>query len=282
MVSDILSTIVAPSVVAGIVSATISYFQFHKNNKLIYITNERKEWRSDIRKIAEKMEAANTYEDIRKPLAKLKVRINAYGKYSDDVKKDTHIWKVMDQLQEQEGDFAELKQLLILYLSLLLKMDWERSKEEIKGNTYKTMYYVIAFLTEIIFAYVYLITLKLSVDFLFVVSFAVILIPIIMPERKGMNLDQAIEWFKEKDSKFLNSFTKAMGISILCFTASIVIECLLNGKWAQIGSFGAPIAFLIVAFLIRYLYEYRRYALDVSYYQNIELCRMTKKEEMAK
>lgn len=212
MVSDILSTIVAPSVVAGIVSATISYFQFHKNNRLIYITNERKEWRSDIRKIAE-------------------------------------------------------------------KMDWERSKEEVKGNTYKTMYDVIAFLTEIIFAYVYLITLKLSVDFLFVVSFAVILIPIIMPERKGMNLDQAIEWFKEKDSKFLNSFTKAMGISILCFTASIVIECLLNGKWAQIGSFGTPIAFFIVAFLIRYLYEYRRYALDVSYYQNIELCQMTKKKK---
>lgn len=67
----------------------------------MYITNERKAWRSDIRRIAEEIEAATGYEDIRKPLVELKVRINAYGKNTDDVKKDSHIWKVIERLQNR-------------------------------------------------------------------------------------------------------------------------------------------------------------------------------------
>ena len=46
----------------------------------MYITNERKAWRSDIRRIAEEIEAATGYEDIRKPLVELKVRINEIGR----------------------------------------------------------------------------------------------------------------------------------------------------------------------------------------------------------
>ena len=116
MESNVLATVLTSSVVAGVISSLVAYFQFHKNNKLVYITNERKAWRSDIRRIAEEIEAATGYEDIRKPLVELKVRINAYGKNTDDVKKDSHIWKVIERLQKQNDDFDEAKQLLILYL----------------------------------------------------------------------------------------------------------------------------------------------------------------------
>ena len=101
MESNVLAMVLTSSVVAGVISSLVAYFQFHKNNKLVYITNERKAWRSDIRRIAEEIEAATGYEDIRKPLVELKVRINAYGKNTDDVKKDSHIWKVIERLQKQ-------------------------------------------------------------------------------------------------------------------------------------------------------------------------------------
>ena len=55
------------------------------------------------------------------------------------------------ELQKQNDDFDEAKQLLILYLSTLLKMDWERSKEEIKGNTYKIVLYFVTLATEIVY-----------------------------------------------------------------------------------------------------------------------------------
>ena len=42
------------------------------------------------------MRQQREYEDIRRPLVELKVRINAYGKNTDDVKKDSHIWKVIE------------------------------------------------------------------------------------------------------------------------------------------------------------------------------------------
>lgn len=171
----------------------------------MYITNERKAWRSDIRRIAEEIEAATGYEDIRKPLVELKVRINAYGKNTDDVKKDSHIWKVIERLQKQNDDFDEAKQLLILYLSTLLKMDWERSKEEIKGNTYKIVLYFVTLATEIVYCYIYLVELKISSNLMFIGSIIIMMLPIILPERSGINLDDAIEWVKGKENIFFIS-----------------------------------------------------------------------------
>lgn len=47
------------SAVATIIGVIVSYFIFHKTSKLSYITQERKEWRSDIRKIAEEIEVCS-------------------------------------------------------------------------------------------------------------------------------------------------------------------------------------------------------------------------------
>lgn len=236
MESNVLATVLTSSVVAGVISSLVAYFQFHKNNKLVYITNERKAWRSDIRRIAEEIEAATGYEDIRKPLVELKVRINAYGKNTDDVKKDSHIWKVIERLQKQNDDFDEAKQLLILYLSTLLKMDWERSKEEIKGNTYKIVLYFVTLATEIVYCYIYLVELKISSNLMFIGSIIIMMLPIILPERSGINLDDAIEWVKGKENIFFHKFIKTMCICLLLFIGSILLECLFDSilmKWTE-------------------------------------------------
>ena len=280
MESNVLATVLTSSVVAGVISSLVAYFQFHKNNKLVYITNERKAWRSDIRRIAEEIEAATGYEDIRKPLVELKVRINAYGKNTDDVKKDSHIWKVIERLQKQNDDFDEAKQLLILYLSTLLKMDWERSKEEIKGNTYKIVRYFVTLATEIVYCYIYLVELKISSNLMFIGSIIIMMLPIILPERSGINLDDAIEWVKGKENIFFHKFIKTMCICLLLFIGSILLECLFDSilmKWTE---FWLPMVLLFVGFTIRYLYEYRKYLLDIYYIQNISMCRNTEKKCM--
>ena len=69
------------SAIATIMSAGISYFTFRKSSKLTYITQERKAWRTEIRKIAEELEMCS-YIDRKHVLVKLKTRINAYG-YTD-------------------------------------------------------------------------------------------------------------------------------------------------------------------------------------------------------
>lgn len=280
MESNVLATVLTSSVVAGVISSLVAYFQFHKNNKLVYITNERKAWRSDIRRIAEEIEAATGYEDIRKPLVELKVRINAYGKNTDDVKKDSHIWKVIERLQKQNDDFDEAKQLLILYLSTLLKMDWERGKEEIKGNTYKIVLYFVTLATEIVYCYIYLVELKISSNLMFIGSIIIMMLPIILPERSGINLDDAIEWVKGKENIFFHKFIKTMCICLLLFIGSILLECLFDSilmKWTE---FWLPMVLLFVGFTIRYLYEYRKYLLDIYYIQNISMCRNTEKKCM--
>ena len=276
MESNVLAMVLTSSVVAGVISSLVAYFQFHKNNKLVYITNERKAWRSDIRRIAEEIEAATGYEDIRKPLVELKVRINAYGKNTDDVKKDSHIWKVIERLQKQNDDFDEAKQLLILYLSTLLKI----SKEEIKGNTYKIVLYFVTLATEIVYCYIYLVELKISSNLMFIGSIIIMMLPIILPERSGINLDDAIEWVKGKENIFFHKFIKTMCICLLLFIGSILLECLFDSilmKWTE---FWLPMVLLFVGFTIRYLYEYRKYLLDIYYIQNISMCRNTEKKCM--
>lgn len=61
----------------------------------------------------------------------LEVNINSYGKVlEDDYEKDSHIWREIEELKriDKKKEFNVHKELLIYYLSLMLKEDWERSK----------------------------------------------------------------------------------------------------------------------------------------------------------
>lgn len=139
------------SAVATVISAGISYITFRKSSNLTYITQERKEWREAIRRIAEELERC-PYEKRKHVLVQLKTRINAYGLDTEDVLEDAHIWKQIRKIETcDQAEYDELKDQLIIYLSLLLKYDWERSKKEVYGNPLQLVGYVMSAITLLLF-----------------------------------------------------------------------------------------------------------------------------------
>lgn len=136
--SGVLASIVA-GVLASIVTAIITITTTRKQNRLQYITAERKNWREEIRNIASRIMKANE-RNIGAVLVDLKVRINAFGmsSSSESYEEDAHIWKIINAIEKPNQDskmsFEDKKNLLVEYLSLLLKKDWEGSKREVNGD----------------------------------------------------------------------------------------------------------------------------------------------------
>lgn len=143
---------ISSAVIAAIVSCLFGYYQFHKQSKYQYITQERKIWRDELRKIAEQLNSVNitNYSSI---ITRLKVRLNAFGyktklgsqdktntqKDYEKYLQDEHIWEEIDILTDCANscnlqEFNNSKNNLIMYIDLLLKYDWERSKLEITGG----------------------------------------------------------------------------------------------------------------------------------------------------
>ena len=135
--------------IATVISAGMSYLTFRKSSNLTYITNERKEWRDSIRKIADELEKSS-YKEREQVLVRLKTRINAYGEESKDKVKDAHIWKLIKEIEKcKKNEYDRLKKKMIFYLSVLLKYDWERSKKEVSGNALQFMgriFAIVAFI----------------------------------------------------------------------------------------------------------------------------------------
>lgn len=145
---------------SGIISVIISYLMFQKGNQLKYITEERQKWREELRKIAHDLSYADSAE-IFGLLTELKVRINTYGygkDNDDDFSHDAHIWNIIaeiERLKEEElsDDSPKLKKyrnFLIDYISLLLKDDWERSKQEVDGIKKSEFGYILLRIVEIV------------------------------------------------------------------------------------------------------------------------------------
>lgn len=133
--STVIISILSSTVIATIITSIISIFNNKKNNSLKYITSERKEWRNEIKSIASEI-SSSSYEDIQIPLTKLKVQINAYGMdEKESYNHDSHIWELIEEFKQYESEesFKNKKELMISYLSLLLKFDWERTKDEVNG-----------------------------------------------------------------------------------------------------------------------------------------------------
>ena len=111
------------------------------------ITADRKEWSSQIRKIAMEILLAKDIGSIRNGLTELKLRINAYGQNRPKAYlSDGHIWNQIFEIEKyihgkSELSFTDEEEYqmkianLINYISLLLKDGWEQSKAESKFNT---------------------------------------------------------------------------------------------------------------------------------------------------
>ena len=136
-----LATFLSSTVIVAIISALITLFSNKHKSILDNITLERKEWRNKIRVIVEELEKCNTQNDILNIANKLKVYLNAYGISNNNLYgKDGHIWGLFTQISSLQNNkqLISYKTQLIEYLSCLLKFDWERSKQEVKGNNYIT------------------------------------------------------------------------------------------------------------------------------------------------
>ncbi|WP_367006104.1 hypothetical protein ABZ559_09205 [Streptococcus sp. ZY19097] len=114
-----------------LISTIIGLVRSNKRNTLEYITKERSEWRREMKSIiVDLLDGRNR----KSAISRLKTQINPYGidfsnKFTDDYyMSDGHIWDLLKNFHYSESETIKLTG----YLELLLKYDWERSKEEIK------------------------------------------------------------------------------------------------------------------------------------------------------
>ncbi len=161
MENTIIGIILGSSVISSVVGALFGYITNKRNSALTHITTEREKWREKVRKISENIEKAEFQgkkkRNINRYLVQLEVNINPYGKrMENDYARDSHIWAEIENIRQVKNkkEFNEHKELLIYYLSLMLKEDWERSKREVKGYS-RTLFElpVILFLNCSIGAY---------------------------------------------------------------------------------------------------------------------------------
>lgn len=129
-----LQIILELSAIVSFIGIIVSYFTFRKSSKLNYITQERKEWRESLRTIVEELERC-PYDKRKQVLTKLKTRINTYGFCGKNEKEDSHIWKQISIIEGcKQNEYENCREKLILFLSLLLKDDWEKAKKEVNGE----------------------------------------------------------------------------------------------------------------------------------------------------
>ena len=95
--------------------------------------------------------------------------------YSNSYDVDSHIWEIISRLEKPNNkkEYNYDKNLMVELLSLLLKFDWERSKQEIKGNKASIkkniLFSVLIFFFT--FFYFYSWQLKLNFNYLLIIGF---------------------------------------------------------------------------------------------------------------
>ena len=126
-------TLISGAGIGAILSAILVFVNNSKRNQLDYITKERSEWRKSIKLIiVDLLDGKNR----KSAVSRLKSQINPYGfdmnvKYINEYyMKDGHIWDLLSDFDYSEEKSQKLSQ----YLELLLKYDWECSKNEVRIN----------------------------------------------------------------------------------------------------------------------------------------------------
>ena len=181
---SIVTTILTSTVLATIFSSFIAYIISNKDNKLKYITEERKLWREQIRDIGTRIATAKGQHDLILALTELKLRINTYGlssgienseKSKNKYLEDQHIWDIIKEIEndlskmDEKYTFDKLdidkKNILVNYISLLLKADWDRSKNEVNSTNKSIFFLIILLVTNTIIFYFTDFFTSIKVDF---------------------------------------------------------------------------------------------------------------------
>lgn len=163
---ELILAILGSTVISGIINTIFNYFQKDKDNRINNISSERTLWRNTIREIAEELSSNElTISKFDTIIVRLKIRINPLEvqKINDIsessifnknkwVEKNGYITEILDEIQKKRIDtnemaeFYDLRNLLIDRISLLLKLDWERSKREIVGEVRDKIFILFTFI----------------------------------------------------------------------------------------------------------------------------------------
>ncbi len=166
---DKIIALLGTSTISVIITAIFNWVQNRKRNSLNYIADERKKrkkvFQEIIMGIKQSVYKGTGKENIEQYLDKLEMNINPYGKHKKwNYAKDGHIWEVIGEIRnaKDEKNFEQKKELLINYLYLTKKADWEQVKKEVKGYSTTIIYVVLIGIILILYAILYLVVFKLD------------------------------------------------------------------------------------------------------------------------
>lgn len=120
------------TIIAGVFSIVSVLIQTNKSSKNKYITGERSEWRKKLKELCSELldDKSNPKRSMEAILADFRTRLNAYGYIErNNIAKDGHIWDLLDKIEADSN--PNLKKKLVIYITFLMKHDWERSKSEV-------------------------------------------------------------------------------------------------------------------------------------------------------
>lgn len=135
---NIFAIILSSTVISAIITTILTFVSNKRKDTVENIVKERKLWRNELRTISVDITNCKKLCELKKTINNLKVRINPYGMCGEMIFYDSYIWKEISKLENcnqlSKTDLEERKRIFINLVSCLLKFDWERSKNEIKGN----------------------------------------------------------------------------------------------------------------------------------------------------
>ncbi|WP_342423122.1 hypothetical protein [Paenibacillus sp. FSL E2-0178] len=129
---DILITVfIAPVVVAAIISAIVSRSNNNKTMSLKYITEERAAWRKEIKETVSMLYSGDYGKGDRPTLKELTTLLilNLNPLQEKENRLDLHIIKLLKAIESGNDNMENLEDLRDC-VGILLKHDWERSKNE--------------------------------------------------------------------------------------------------------------------------------------------------------
>ncbi|WP_063562941.1 hypothetical protein [Paenibacillus sp. O199] len=135
MDATVLTAILSSSVIAAIISGIVAKKTNDKNMSLKYITEERANWRKTVKENTALLYNQIYSKDqdegrIRELITHLIVSLNPSK--DEESKLDIEIKNTLVAIEEGNRDYKMLEHLRNC-ISILMKHDWERSKNETKG-----------------------------------------------------------------------------------------------------------------------------------------------------
>lgn len=233
------------TIIAGVFSIVSVVIQTNKSSKNKYITGERSEWRNKLKELCSELldNNKNPKRTDAAIIADFRTRLNAYGYIKrNDISKDGHIWDLLEKIESNPSD--SLKEKLVIYITFLMKHDWERSKSEVSIKIPKLISLCLYILSNALFIYFVFSTpvdIAIKQDY---VNDLIIIISIF-----------SLVYFFPSLLKFLYGFlekkNEIRGIIFIYFlTCSFYVIYFHNEEVYQFGMLNFPILIQVISVLI--------------------------------